>query len=263
MALLAMAVYDTKENGRTWMTARTFGALRDTVDWDRHRLIVVDNGSCDETKAVIHNAMAGIPGMERVGWAFNAGQARAISYAWDFAKPGEHVARIDNDVFIKTPGWLDKLEACVERDQKLGIVGLKHRDLMDHPDGIDGPKTTLCMLPHKRGESWLVVERLPHVLGSAQLVNAALFAKIGSLRQYGKWGYEDSDYAVRCELAGFYSAYFHGAEFEDLDADKRTDYQEWKNSCAASWGQAHASNVAEYRRGGSLFYKYAKVGDIP
>jgi glycosyltransferase involved in cell wall biosynthesis len=53
MALIAMAVFDNKENDRTKYTERTLESLYETVDKAFHRVIVVDNASCDKTKAIL------------------------------------------------------------------------------------------------------------------------------------------------------------------------------------------------------------------
>jgi hypothetical protein len=53
MALIAMAVYDTDENGRTDYTARTLKSILDTVNLDRHRVVIVDNASCADTKRIL------------------------------------------------------------------------------------------------------------------------------------------------------------------------------------------------------------------
>ncbi|KKL70068.1 hypothetical protein LCGC14_2108670, partial [marine sediment metagenome] len=52
MALIGMAVHSTPENNRLQYTKRTLESLERTVDWDKHRLIIVDNNSCEEMHQV-------------------------------------------------------------------------------------------------------------------------------------------------------------------------------------------------------------------
>ena len=54
MSLISMAVHDTVENGRTEFTRRTLESLSDTVDWENHRLFIIDNNSCEKTKTLLH-----------------------------------------------------------------------------------------------------------------------------------------------------------------------------------------------------------------
>ena len=60
--LIGMAVYDNEVGDRTWMTRKTLLSLNETVNWDRHRLFVSDNGSCAATQEVFREAMQlGVP----------------------------------------------------------------------------------------------------------------------------------------------------------------------------------------------------------
>ena len=53
MALIAMCVYDTEENQRSEYTNKTLQSLAQRVDFRKHRLIVVDNSSCQKAKDII------------------------------------------------------------------------------------------------------------------------------------------------------------------------------------------------------------------
>jgi len=53
MSMIAMAVHDTATNDRTKYTAETLESLQLTVDFKKHRLIVIDNASNPETKRIL------------------------------------------------------------------------------------------------------------------------------------------------------------------------------------------------------------------
>ena len=55
MALISMAVYATAQNNKTDLARRTFDSLLETVDLTRHRVIIVDNGSCPAAQAMFHD----------------------------------------------------------------------------------------------------------------------------------------------------------------------------------------------------------------
>ena len=113
---------------------------------------------------------------------------------------------MDNDVVIHQAGWVEKLEACIERDPQIGIIGLKRKDCIESPDRTDFYKSELMMLPHIPGEEWLIVEKVNHVMGTCQMYNSKLIDRIGGLYQMdGLYGFDDSLAAVRCKLAGFYN----------------------------------------------------------
>ena len=78
MALIAMAVYDTEENNRTWMTDDTMLSLVQTVDLTKHRLFVIDNASCQATKDLLLSLQSIFP-FTIITNEVNVGTAKAIN----------------------------------------------------------------------------------------------------------------------------------------------------------------------------------------
>lgn len=242
MALIAMAVHDTDENGRSQFTEQTLKSLEATVKGE-HRLFVIDNGSCNATKeiiadyynaGVIHNVIT-LPE--------NIGTANAINQAWKHRGAGQHLIKMDNDVVIHQPGWVDILEEAITRDPSIGIIGLKRKDLMEDPNHETShwAHSTLHMLPHEPGQKWIVVEQVAHVMGTCQMFNCALIDRIGGLFQMeGLYGFDDSLAAIRCTVAGYKNMFLHGVEIDHIDPGG-TAYQTWKETYA---GQ----RMAEYNR---------------
>lgn len=256
MALVSMAVYHPAGITRWKLTKDCLESLIDTVDPKRHRLVLVNNASPDKATAgtldlygrewrrlggeatVIHNAE-------------NRGTARAVNQGWAMRRPGEAVLKIDDDVVLIDSGWLDRLEECLARDPKLGILGLKRRDLEESPHH---PKdhvyhSTLEMLPHKPGERWLVVERVGHVMGTCQLYASGFLDRVGYLYQMGRlYGLDDSLMAYRCKAAGFYSAFYVGADISHPDPGG-TEHQEWKQKVAGESLPAYGVHRDWYAQG--------------
>jgi GT2 family glycosyltransferase len=225
MMLIAMAVYDTEHNNRTWMTEKTLLSLRDTVDfgnfgesassanYGKHMLIISDNGSCEDTHAVYAKMRHELP-FVLIQNDENLGTAKAINRAWRLRQLGEHCIKMDNDVVIHNPGWVDRMEEVFERDDTIGICGLKRKDLAEAPWADGDMKSTLHMLPHVAGQTWLVVEEVRHVMGTCQAYSSALLDRIGYLVQPGVYGFDDSLSAVRARVAGFRSVFLHGVEID-------------------------------------------------
>jgi len=229
MALIAMAVWDTEENGRTAYTARTLECLRDTVDLSRHIVIVVDNGSCDSTKELL--ARYESEGrVKLITLPENIGTARAVNKAWEFRNEGEHCVKMDNDVVIHQKDWADQLESAIARDPNIGIIGLKRKDCWENPEHTEPfYRSTLHMLPHVAGESWVVVEKVRHVMGTCQMFNSALLDKIGYLYQPRLYGFDDCLAATRCEVAGFYNCFLPHIDIDHIDTGENAGYQGWKH----------------------------------
>lgn len=247
--LISMAVWDTEENGRTGMTRKTLESLAKTVNWDRHRLFITDNGSCDDTIRLFHNSWVSemLP-FEMTRLEKNIGTARAINKGWEWRMPGEHCVKMDNDVVFHQPDWADWMEDVFERDPTIGICGLKRKDLDESPFAEGDMKSSVRMLPHEKGQRWLVVEDVNHVIGTCQAYSSALLDKIGYLTQPSRYGFDDSLSAVRCRLAGFKSVFLHGFEIDHIDPGG-DEYCNWKRAHAAKFFSMYESKAMVYETG--------------
>jgi len=232
-----MAVYDTVDNKRTELTLATLRSLAWTVDWTKHRLYVCDNGSCEDTYRVYQEASEHLP-FKLISMGRNAGTANAINQAWRERSPGEHTVKMDNDVVFHQRGWADWMADVFTRDEKIGICGLKRKDLEECPWSThEWYKSEIRMLPHERGQRWIVVEKVQHVMGTCQAYNSLLLDKIGYLFQPSEYAFDDSLAAVRASVAGFESVFLHGFEidhdFEVLPpGEERQQYTDWKRQIA-------------------------------
>lgn len=252
MALICMAVYDTAENKRTWMTRETLRSLRLTVNMSRHRVVIVDNNSVPETKEVYEqfHEFTYIYNTE------NVGTAAAINRGWrEHRRPGEHAVKMDNDVVIHYAGWADELEEAIERDPLIGICGLKRKDCMENPDRQDGDffKSRLYMLPHTPGQRWIIGEQVNHVMGTCQMYSSMLLSDIGYLYQPRLYGFDDALAGVRCQIAGYKSVFLPHIEIDHIDPGD-TPYQRWKEKSAGEDFAEYHRIVAEYQSGKRPIY---------
>lgn len=255
MALIATAVYNTVENNRTWMLEATLESLRKTVDFGRHRLFAVDNGSEPATGTEdVYARYEKLMPLTVVRNGKNLGTARAINKAWVRRRPDEHAVKIDSDMVVNTPGWCDHLEAAVERDHTVGVCGAKRKDCIEAPwvEGWYGSK--LEMLPHRPGEPWIVAEFVRHVMGSCLLHSWRLLEKIGYLWQSGwAWGFDDSLMAARCHHAGFRCCFLPHVDVDHVDPGDR-DYHRVKGEQASRQFPVYNRILAEYAAGTRSIY---------
>lgn len=247
MALIAMTVYDTDGEGgnsRTWMTEKTLQSLSETVDWSKHRLVVVDNASCQKSKDLLTRIqVTGLCGkMSIMTNKVNVGTARGINQAWLMRLPGQNAVKMDNDLVIHESGWLDRLEECIAREPRIGVVALKRTDLAQWPiqqGGQDykehvGYKSKLIALPHKyrSAEPWLVVERVGDTIGTCQLYSSALLDKIGFLYQMNAlYAFDDGLAAIRAHVAGFWSVFYPHIGITHIDPGN-SEFTTWKQKYA-------------------------------
>jgi cellulose synthase/poly-beta-1,6-N-acetylglucosamine synthase-like glycosyltransferase len=265
--LITMAVYDTEENDRTWMTVETLDSLYKQVDFSRHRLMVSDNGSCEATQRVLHR-MRGMIDLT-VHNGENLGTAAALNKLWRHRKPGEVVCKIDNDVVVHARNWPDYIEKAFKVRPFMGICGLKRKDCDEWPLVIE-PKFLkskflpypIYPLPHVKGHPWrfCVLEQVNHVMGTCQAYRPELLDKIGYLYQPSKYGFDDSLAAVRCEMAGFFSAFLTGIEIDHIDPGG-TEHTDWKNREAGRMMNEYHKTVREYKSEKRDIYYDGGFGD--
>jgi GT2 family glycosyltransferase len=233
MSLIAMAVYDTEENGRTKYTLRTLMSLLQTVDWEVNRLIVVDNNSCKQTKDILRGNV--VPNMNVIYLRNNLGTASAINEAWVNRIDGEHCIKIDNDILVNQRGWVEELEFVAERGlahRPIGQVGLKRKDCIECvTEKNPFYKSKLHQLVHQPGERWVVVEEQFHIMGSCVLHTSQLLDKIGYMYQLGVYGFDDSFMSARAIKAGFATVMLPHIDIDHIDAGDNP-YQKEKEKLA-------------------------------
>jgi GT2 family glycosyltransferase len=249
--MIAVAVFDTVENERTWMTKETLLSLNKTVDLNKHRLFVIDNNSCQATKDLLIRLQEFIK-FTLITNTENVGTAKAINQAWKLRLPGEHLIKMDNDVVIHQAGWVDLLEEAISRaPDQLGIVCLKRKDLDERPYFQDDhwAKSFLHMLPQEKGQRCIIIEEVKHAMGTVQMYNSALIDKIGGLYQMeGLYGFDDSLSAIRAKIAGFISAFIPYIEIDHIDPGN-TVYQKEKEEMAGKLIELYSKTVQEYKNG--------------
>lgn len=216
MALIIMCCYDTEENGRSEYTRRTLQCLCETVNWQKHSIVVVDNNSCEETKKEISF-------IKELGTLItlkeNVGTAKAVNLGIKLRKEGEYVLKVDNDVVIHKSGWVDELEEAIEREPTIGVLGLKRKDLRQTPyDPDPNFKSELIQLPHESGQKWITVERTNDIMGTCTMLNWRLLDKIGYYHQPGKYGFDDTLMNLRSLLAGFINCFLPHINMDHIDA---------------------------------------------
>lgn len=256
MALIAIAVYDTEENGRHKYTKTTLKSLifDNDIDWSKHRLFVVNNNSCKETKILLDGLLYNHSYLTVIHLDENIGTAKAINRAWSYRKPGEHLIKMDNDVVVYKENWVGEMEDVLNMGDRIspqiGILALKRKDLIESPHRTDGFKSQLMQLPHNMGERWHTVEIVNHCMGTCQMYHHKLIDKIGGLEQLGGiYGLDDTIASAKSILAGFCNAFLNYIEIDHIDTGENQDYLKFKQEYVSTkFGELHQL-IAEYKSG--------------
>ena len=179
-----------------------------------YTLTVVDNGSTDGTPRYLTELAEAHPHMRPRLLKRNMGVAVASNLAWDDADTADYFIKLDNDVEIRDPHWLERLTGMLAADLRLGMAGYR-----------------LC--PWHEGAPLLLADNT-HALsvaccnGACACIPRAVHEKLGFWNEgYGRYGYEDLEYSWRARQTGYLLAYAPhedavrhlGAEPERLDID--------------------------------------------
>lgn len=258
--ILAMAVHDTDDNGRTELTRRTLRSLSRTVDLSRFTLWVVNNASCDATLRAFDEFVASDPQGPLVRFLHNpanAGTAGAVNRAVARRQPGQGVVKIDNDVEWAHPGWVELLAEAEAREAKLGVIGLKRKDLAQTANATPGEwlHAPLYELPHQPGQPWLYLQATHDVMGTCVLYTGRLLDRVGFLSQPAEYGFDDCLMCLRAAKAGFLSGFVLSTPWIDHIDPGGTDYSRWKEAEAHRlWGR-YEELAAQYRDGSRNVYE--------
>lgn len=251
MALITMAVYDTVENKRSSLTQRCLDSLMQTVNFKDHRLIVIDNNSCEETKTILSSLLKSFHSNIRIIFLKeNVGTANAINEGLKYRGKDEFCIKMDNDVVFHKMNWIEEMQDCIERMPLIGILGLKRKDVCESVYALDtNQRSKLIEVPHQPGQNWYVVEECKHVMGTCTMLNPVLLDKIGYFYQMGGlYGFDDSLLCVRSALAGFKNCFMHGISIDHIDPGGDA-YTDWKRKYAGEMIGKYAEAGRNYNNG--------------
>ncbi|HYL78689.1 MAG TPA: glycosyltransferase family 2 protein [Bryobacteraceae bacterium] len=168
------------------------------------QVIVVDNGSADESVAVAKNAGATVIELDK-----NTGFSHAVNCGIQAASTNWIVV-LNNDV-SPAPDWLSKLmDAAVTADAWFATG-----KLLDSQDRIDGTFDAISRgacswrCGHGRPDSplWDQARPIRFAPFTAALFRAGLFQHIGLLDENFESYLEDIDFGIRCAAAGLTGVY--------------------------------------------------------
>lgn len=230
-----------------WNGADRIGACLDSLlaQTRGHQIIVVDNGSEDNSVEMIEN---NYPKVELIKHSRNLGFAGGVNAGikYALANDAEYVALLNNDA-VADKDWLGQLVAFLDDNPKAGIATSKIcDDKKTHLDST-GDQYTVWGLPYPRGRGEAFTgkyDQLTWVFGAS---GGASLYRIKMLREIGLFDedffayYEDVDISFRAQLAGWRVGYapkaivYHKIGATSSTIKGFTTYQTLKNLPLLLW----------------------------
>ncbi len=200
-------------NGAGWLKDSIESIFAQTMQ--DFELIVVDNGSTDESKTIAQSYV-GRPNYTLIENESNTGFSHAVNQGIQLAK-GQYVALFNNDAFAE-PDWLQNLITAAEQDPRIFAVSslmIRHfeRELADDA----GDYVTLLGFACKRGDGMKTSRyttpcRVFSACGGAALYRKEILDKIGFFDETFFAYYEDVDISWRANSLGYKNVYCPSAK---------------------------------------------------
>ena len=255
---------------RKWMVEKAISSWLELVPSNLWSLYIVDNGSEDGTAEWVAELARSFDFIHAILLDVNLGTAVALNLAWSQAEEGQHRIKADSDVVVNTPGFLEKMIECLDAMPKLGIIGLRRKDLIENPYHKDPWYRSLYRdLPLPSGEI-AHLEVVNHVMGTFTMYNETTtkdFAYLYQMQDEGSvYGLDDSMACYRMMALGFKRAFLRGWDDVVVDIDhidpgegdgkdkRNSEYTLWKQQQAAKWMPRYKEIVKDYVNGNRSSY---------
>ena len=222
---------------RVDLTRQCLAALDASTPSHLYEVVVVDNGSTDETAAFLRRARAaGI--LRAVFPGENLGFGKACNLGASLAR-GANVVLLNNDT-IPGNGWLEALIE-VAQDQSVGIVGSR----LLYPDGrlqhagiaLQAEGLPYHIHRHEPAEyaPALVQRDYPAVTGASMLLRREVYEQLGGFDEMFQMYVEDVDLCLRAWDAGLRVVYCPKSLLVHLESASVTDLARRDEQVRTGW----------------------------
>lgn len=196
---------------------RCFETLEALTDYENLELILVDNGSTDGSGDYVRE---NYPSVEIMRVFPNSGYSHGANKAVEDARRrgAKYIVLMNDDIAFRHPQWLREAVMHVERDPRIGIIGMSESYSEDGPQ--PEPESTLTEFEY---------------LGSAVLViPIVLFDRVGMFDEVYFIGGDESEMGVRAQAAGYRAVklnipIFHFGGGTMRNFSRRTAYLHMRN----------------------------------
>jgi len=183
-------------------------ASLEKLDYPFYEIIVVDNGSTDDSVAAIRHAYPHITLIETgKNLGFAGGNNVGIRYA--LKKGSAFIFLLNNDTVVD-PQLLRALVKKALENPSLGVIGphlylYTHKNQFDHLGGVwNRRKAAFDFVALREIDTEQSFPPLDYVCGCAFFVRREVFEKIGLLEERFFLVWEEADFCFRAKKAGFH-----------------------------------------------------------
>ncbi len=196
-------------NWNGWVDTQECLASLNRVDYDNFEVALIDNGSKEPMPSVADEFNFKITQVfNEKNLGFAGGNNRAIELAME--KGADFVLLLNGDTSVE-PGFLTELVNEAKEDERNGIVGpliyfYDNKNIIWSAGGkITNHFTRGELVGYKEADEghYEVAEQVDYISGTCLLIKAEVIKKIGPLAEDYFLYYEDTDWCVRAQRAGW------------------------------------------------------------
>lgn len=178
------------------------------ITFPKYKIILVDNGSTDGSVEFFENFY---PEIEIIKNEMNLGFAEGnnVALKWAVDNGTDYVLLLNNDVVVD-PDFLSELIFVAENNQSVGVVG----PTVYYYDNVDKIQSAGGKIDWNKGNApnFITMEHMSeistirdvdYIMGCALLAKTELIEKIGYLNKHYFAYWEETDWCVRAQKAGY------------------------------------------------------------
>ena len=187
------------------LTEACLESMRKQTDLSTAQVLVVDNGSTDETP----EKLKAYPWLKVLTNDRNLGFVRGNNAGIAAADPESDVLLLNNDIEIHQPDWLEKLREAAHSSPDVGLVGCRlvfpdgkliHAGTYILPDTFWGQQIGSL---EANVNQYAATRDVQGIVFACAYIRREVIAKIGPLSEEFESYFEDTDYCFRALEAGF------------------------------------------------------------
>lgn len=209
------------------------------IDYPRFKVVVVDNGSSDDSVQAIRVAFPTFTLLE-TGKNLGFAEGNNVGIRHALAQGAEAVLLLNNDTVVD-PQLLKGFAEQMEKQPKAGIFGATiylydERDRLDHFGGIwNQRKGAFDFAGHREKLTENPPLTLDYICGAALLARREVFERVGLLEPRFFLIWEEADFCFRAKRAGFSSLtcpdalVWHKVSASFTGKKPHTTYYWWRN----------------------------------
>jgi GT2 family glycosyltransferase len=182
-------------------TEECLARLFDFTPADMFDLVIVDNGSNEETQKMLERYKRHCKNYFR--YDFNSGCAFGINRWMSCREPGQHCIDINADVHLYSE-WTDQMLSVIGRDDIGVVAGHRPEFWIDRPEKYAMYKSGV-VYPEKVNGYWCEFVKNNLIIGPFWMMKSSLIDQIGYMSEFNC--FDDIDHGYRVQATGLKSCY--------------------------------------------------------